>query len=129
MQAIGIDLGGTYIKAALVHKAFGLVKTHSVETGAEKGKEHVLAQIEAVLKPLMRQKGRIHGIGIGAPGSIDLDRKTLIHPPNMPGWGVVDLRQVLKKRLGKRLSIFVENDANAAALGSGRYGAARPYDH
>ena len=129
MQAIGIDLGGTYIKAALVHKAFGLVKTNSVETEAEKGKEHVLSQIEAAVTPLMHRRGRIHGIGIGAPGSIDLDRKTLIHPPNMPGWEKVDLRQILKKRLGKHLNIFVENDANAAALGSGRYGAARQYDH
>ena len=129
MQAIGIDLGGTYIKAALVHKAFGLVKTNSVETGADQGKDHVLSQIEAAVKPLMRRRDRINGIGIGAPGSIDLDRKTLTSPANMPGWGVVDLREALKKRLGKRLNVFVENDANAAALGSGRYGAARKYDH
>lgn len=129
MQAIGIDLGGTHIKAALVHKAFGLVKTNSVETGAELGKDHVLSQIEAAVKPLLTRRSRINGIGIGAPGSIDLERKNLIHPPNMPGWGVVDLRKVLKQRLGKRLNIFVENDANAAALGSGRYGAARKYDH
>ncbi len=129
MQAIGIDLGGTYIKAALVHKAFGLVKTNSVETGADLGKDHVLSQIEAAVKPLMRCRGRISGIGIGAPGSIDLDRKMLIHPPNMPGWGVVDLRQALKKRMGRRINVFVENDANAAALGSGRYGAARNHDH
>ncbi len=129
MQAIGIDLGGTYIKAALVHKAFGLVKTSSVETGAEQGKDHVLSQIEAAVKPLMRRRDRIHGIGIGAPGSIDLERKTLAHPANMPGWGVVNLREALRKRLGKHLNIFVENDANAAALGSGRYGAARGHDH
>lgn len=129
MQAIGIDLGGTYIKAALVHKAFGLVKTNSVETGADQGKDHVLSQIEQAVKPLMRRSGRISGVGIGAPGSIDLERKTLIHPPNMPGWGVVDLRKALQKRLGKRMNVFVENDANAAALGSGRYGAAQNYDH
>jgi len=129
MQAIGIDLGGTYIKAALVHKAFGLVKTNSVETGAEKGKEHVLSQIEMAVKPLMRRRDRICGVGIGAPGSIDLDRRMLIKPANMPGWDVVDMRQTLKKRLGKRLNVYVENDANAAALGSARYGAARNYDH
>ncbi len=129
MHVIGIDLGGTYIKAALVHKAFGIVKTNSVETGAEMGKDHVLSQIELSVKPLMKHRGRINGIGIGAPGSIDLDRKTLIHPPNMPGWGVVNLRKALKERLGKRLNVFVENDANAAALGSGRYGAAQKYDH
>ncbi|MCY4171767.1 MAG: ROK family protein [Bacteroidetes bacterium] len=129
MQAIGIDLGGTYIKAALVHKAFGLVRTNSVETGADKGKEHVLNQIEEVVKSLMRRRDRISGVGIGAPGSIDMDRKMIIKPANMPGWDVVDMRKILKKRLGKRLNIFVENDANAAALGSARYGAARNYDH
>jgi len=129
MQAIGIDLGGTNIKAALVHKAFGLVQTSSVETGADQGKDHVLSQIELAVKPLMKRKQRINGIGIGAPGSIDLDRKTLANPANMPGWGVVNLQKELKKRLGKRLDIFVENDANAAALGSGRYGAARGHEH
>jgi len=129
MQAIGIDLGGTYIKAALVHKAFGLVRTNSVETGADKGKEHVINQIERVVKSLMHRRDRISGVGIGAPGSIDLDRKMITKPVNMPGWEVVDMRKILRKRLGKRLSVFVENDANAAALGSARYGAARNYDH
>ena len=103
MHVIGIDLGGTNIKAALVHKAFGLVKTNSVETGAEEGKDHVLAQIEAAVKPLMKHRGRIHGIGIGAPGSIDLDRKTLIHPPNMPGWGVCEPARCPQETLGKAL--------------------------
>ncbi len=129
MHAIGIDLGGTNIKAALVHKTFGLVNTNSVPTEAEEGKEHVLNQISLAVKPFLKRRNRILGIGIGAPGTIDLDRKSLIHPPNMPGWGVVNLRSALKKRLGKRLNVFVENDANAAALGSGRYGAARNYDH
>jgi len=129
MHAIGIDLGGTNIKAALVHNAFGLINTNSVPTEAEQGKEHVLDQISLAVKPFLKRANRILGIGIGAPGTIDLERKSLIHPPNMPGWGIVDLRSVLRKRLGKRLSIFVENDANAAARGSSRYGAARNYDH
>ncbi len=129
MHAIGIDLGGTNIKAALVHKTFGLVNTNSVPTEAEEGKEHVLDQISLAVKPFLKRRNRVLGIGIGAPGTIDLDRKSLIHPPNMPGWGIVNLRSVLKKRLGSRLNIFVENDANAAALGSGHYGAARNYNH
>ncbi|MCY4158883.1 MAG: ROK family protein, partial [Bacteroidetes bacterium] len=95
----------------------------------DQGKDHVLKQIEQAVKPLMKRRQRINGIGIGAPGSIGLDRKTLANPANMPGWGVVNLQQALKNRLGKRLKIIVENDANAAALGSGRYGAARGHDH
>ena len=69
------------------------------------------------------------GLGIGAPGTIDAEQTRLIHPPKIPGWDDVDLKSVLKSRLGQELHVVVENDANAAAMGSLRYGAGRPYDH
>lgn len=129
MRAIGIDLGGTSIKGALVHHAYGIVATASADTEASSGPDHVLGQIESVARRLLRRDRNIVGLGIGAPGTIDKDRTQLIHPPNIPGWDKIDLQSVLKSRLGERLQIMVENDANAAAMGSLRYGAGRPYDH
>ncbi len=128
--AIGIDLGGTNIKAAVVGQASGLIQMETRETQADRGPGHVLDRIVAISEFLMAgsSAGRLAGIGIGAPGTIDWDRTTLIHPPNIPGWSTIDLSEVLRRRLGTDLHVVVENDANAAALGSAHYGAGRPFD-
>ena len=128
--AIGVDLGGTNIKAALVDRASGVVLKEQRKTEAHQGPGHVLDRIVAVAEGLIASvlAGNVAGIGIGAPGTIDWDRSTLIHPPNIPDWGVVNLRQALQSRIGTNLHVVVENDANAAALGSAHYGAGLVYD-
>ena len=128
--AIGIDLGGTNIKAAVVGQASGLIRMETRETQADRGPVHVLDRIVAISRYLMADKpaGTLAGIGIGAPGSIDWDRTTLIHPPNIPGWGTVNLCEALRRRLGSDLHVVVENDANVAALGSAHFGAGKPFD-
>lgn len=128
--AIGIDLGGTNIKAALVERGEGLVFASSTPTETEKGASHVVDKIVEVAREVIdASPGKpITGIGIGAPGTINWERTSLIYPPNIPGWEVINLRTVLQERLRKDLHVIVENDANAAALGSAHYGAGRPYD-
>lgn len=128
--AIGLDLGGTNIKAALVERTTGLVYAERIATGADRGSAHVLGQIQAAAERILQAAGDkpVMGIGIGGPGTIDWDRTSLIFPPNIPGWEVVNLRDALRQRLGRDLHVVVENDANAAALGSAFYGAGLPYD-
>ena len=75
---------------------------------------------------------RVEGVGIGAPGVVSLDRQTVSHPPNLPGWTSVHLPTALGPRLhavGLEIDapIVAENDANVAGLGSAFYGAGRPY--
>ena len=129
--AIGIDLGGTNIKAALVERDAGIVSATSTPTETERGAAHVLGRIIETAQALSEEAGpqaRIAGIGIGAPGTIDWERTSLRYPPNIPGWEEIDLREALQERLGKKLHVIVENDANVAGLGSAHYGAGRPYD-
>jgi glucokinase len=59
---------------------------------------------------------------VTAPGTVDFDRGILHQPPNLPGWDAVPLGRLLGERLER--PVFVENDANAAAYGEWRYGAA-----
>ena len=125
--AVGVDLGGTSIKAALVERRTGIQSTVCMDTGAAHGPEHVLSQVEAAVSSLI-DVVPVSGIGIGAPGTTDLARTTLIHPPNISGWARINLRVKLQERLGRDLHVVVENDANAAALGSAHYGAGRCYD-
>jgi glucokinase len=133
--AVGVDLGGTNLKAALVEQHAGIVFRASVDSEAEHGPDRVLdciAEGIAQVAAQLPEGARLAGIGIGAPGSISLDRATVRHPPNFPGWGVVHLPEEITRRLAPRGlpldgPIFVENDANVAGLGSAFYGAGVPY--
>lgn len=128
--AIGIDLGGTNIKAALVERSAGVVFAQSTPTEADRGADHVLRRIVGLVREVIAAapKKEVAGIGIGAPGTIDWDRTSISYPPNIPGWTKVNLRDVLQEHLGENIHVVVENDANVAALGSAHYGAGRPYD-
>lgn len=127
--AIGVDLGGTMIKAALVERDKGLVAEAAIETEADRGPEHVLDRIAEIVRGVETSSPDypISGVGIGAPGVIDWDRTSVIYPPNLPGWEIINLRDALGSRLGGGMPVFVENDANLAGLGSAYYGAGRPH--
>jgi len=127
MVAIGIDLGGTNIKAALVDKTKGFVHTSSVPTHAEMGKDHVFDRIADSVEDLLSlAKEKPIGIGMGLPGMVSMDRKTVKSPPNLPGWKNENVYNELKKRTG--LNSVIENDANLAALGSARFGQGEDFD-
>jgi glucokinase len=128
-HAIGIDLGGTNIKAALVHRDDGIVETTRRRTNAEKGPEHILDCIATLSEHLIDRAppASVAGLGIGSPGAINWERTTVTRPPNLPGWDAIDLRSSLQSRLGD-LTVIVENDANVAGLGSAYYGAGQAHD-
>jgi len=65
--------------------------------------------------------GDIIGIGIGAPGPLDIKKGIINFAPNLPGWRDVPLRKVLEDEFKKK--VVLENDANAAAWGERCYGA------
>ena len=127
MIAIGIDLGGTNIKAALVDDKKGFLHTISIATYAEMGKEHVFDRIAAAADELVEEHPcKPIGIGMGLPGMVSLDRQTVRNPPNLPGWKVENVSKEIKKRT--KLDCVIENDANLAALGSARFGAGKKHD-
>ncbi len=124
MVSIGIDLGGTNIKAALVDKKKGFIHSISIPTHADLGKEHVFDRIALAVKELLEEQSITPiGIGMGLPGMVSLDRQTVKNPPNLPGWKVENVAKEIEKRTG--LNCVIENDANLAALGSARYGAGK----
>ncbi len=127
MISIGIDLGGTNIKSAVVDREKGLLSTYSIPTNAKDGPEAVLDRIaESISRAASDAPGKPVGAGIGSPGIISLDRTTVSNPPNLAGWDVINVNKEIKKRTG--FEAIVENDANLMALGSSRYGAGRKLD-
>ncbi len=125
--AIGVDLGGTNIKAGLVDRKHGLMRHISLPTEAEQGPHHVIERVVQAIQQLAPSLDTIQGIGIGSPGSISWDRTTVSYPPNFPGWTHINLAHELQKHLHTSLPVLVENDANVAGLGSAFYGAGKPF--
>ena len=123
--AIGIDFGGTFLRAGLVGRQ-GLVsrflKTSSRATEGESGP---VEAIDAAVQELVAfAGGSVAGVGIGSPGVIDPTTGSQVgETPHLPHWSDFPLRDRLGERLA--LPIVVDNDANLAALGEHRVGAAR----
>lgn len=128
MIAVGIDLGGTNVKAAIVDKEKGFIKQHSFPTQADKGKEFVFDLLAREVQTMLEGENyNPVGVGMGLPGMVALDRKTVKNPPNLTGWKVENVAGELSQRLN--LPCVIENDANLAALGSARFGAGLNFSH
>jgi glucokinase len=123
---IGIDLGGTKILTALADEKGKVITSVKLNTQAKLGVKKVIDNIkksvEIVLKETDTPLSLIKKIGVGAPGPI-IENGIIIAPPNLPGWGKVNIKTTLQK-IFKR-PVIVENDANAAALAEYIFGAGK----
>ncbi|HEY3993037.1 MAG TPA: ROK family protein [Ktedonobacteraceae bacterium] len=121
---IGVDLGGTQIRAAVLQGAQIRARAAAL-TGHDATPERVLPRIYATMQEALTSAGvtldQITGIGVAAPGPLDNREGVLYSPPNLPTWQAVPLRELLSQYF--QLPVFVENDANAAALGEFFFGA------
>ena len=120
---LGIDIGGTYSKFGFVDSKGNCLLESSILTEAEKGAEDLLARLFGNVKSLLKKNANIHmiGIGMGAPNA-NYYKGTVEHPPNL-NWGIVDVIAIVKKYYD--LPAAITNDANAAAIGEFKFGAAR----
>jgi glucokinase len=125
MKAIGVDLGGTNIKAAVVDKDKGIIEQVTTPTQANLGREHLLDRISETISSLVKMHDII-GIGMGMPGMVSKDQTTVNNPPNLPGWISVNASEEIRKRTG--IACKIENDANIAALGSMHFGVGQKFD-
>jgi glucokinase len=124
---IGVDIGGTNIKAGIVGPEGELLGRRSIETQAEHGFDHVLGRIVNLIRELVAEATALHAptsaIGIGVPGPMSHAQGIIHSAPNMPGWVNVPLRQLIVDAV--QLPTTVENDANSAAFGEFSAGAGR----
>jgi glucokinase len=124
---LGIDLGGTNIKSGVVDDAGHALSSVSLETHAELGPEAGLDNLVAAADLAVRESGlgwdQIAAVGLGSPGTMDLELGLLLEPPNLPGWINMPIRQQLSDRLKK--PTVLQNDANAAAYGEYWVGAGK----
>ena len=129
--AIGVDLGGTNIVCVIINYQGEILHRIKVSTYAERGREETIERIKSTIHETISkskiEKNSIIGIGIGAPGPLDIKRGIINFAPNLPGWRDVPLRKILEDEFNRK--VILENDANAAAWGERCFGVGQGVDN
>lgn len=125
--AVGIDLGGTAIKYAVISSSgeqlFSGKLPSYADQGAEKVKEQIICAAKASIDFASQEGLTLEGIGVGTPGVVTPQGVVIGGAENIPGWENVDVAGFLHEATG--LGVKVENDANLMALAETMFGAAR----
>ncbi|MBQ7370025.1 MAG: ROK family glucokinase [Clostridia bacterium] len=126
---VGIDLGGTFIKGGIVDDLGNILVSDKTPTESDKGGEQVVANIASLVNSLL-EKARLTtedvvGVGMGSPGMIDSQEGVVIYSNNLC-WEHFNVADMLSLKVG--LPVKVANDANVAALGEVKFGAAKAYN-
>ncbi|NDJ09812.1 MAG: ROK family protein [Acidobacteriia bacterium] len=126
--SIGLDLGGTNLRAAAVSDEGRMLEKVSGRTQYWEGREAIIYDMVEAIETLRARHGVAHlkGIGIGVPGFISLKEGIIRNCNNIASLENFPIREEIGRRLGTR--IILENDANAAALGEKWIGAGRQVD-
>jgi glucokinase len=122
---VGLDVGGTAMKAGVVDDAGRPLSTVSLPTEAQRGQEHGLGRMCETIRAAVRAAGlsldQIAAIGVATPGTMDIPAGLILDPHNLKPWRNVPVRSHIQAAFG--LLAAFQNDANAAALGEHWVGA------
>lgn len=123
MKAIGIDVGGTEIKAGIITKKGKILKEMTITTESS-SKKKLIENIETIIEKLDSKE--IKAIGIGFAGDVDTKKGQIIQSPNIPCMNNVFLVKELKKKTRKK--IVLENDATLMVLAEALEGNAKKFN-
>src|SRR6185436_18079563 len=110
-----VDLGGTHLRVALVDDNGRILKQTKQETPKGDSAEGVVAALVAAAQNWESYKHAVVAASIMVPGAVACDKALVLQSPNLPSIVNFPLKAELEKRLG--WPVFIENDANAAAIG------------
>jgi glucokinase len=125
---VGVDIGGSKVALMASDTEHGEeLARDRFPTPADIGPEPFVAQLGDAIERLVAETGRpmnrVRALGVAVPGPVDLDDGRVIVAGNLAGWRDVPLRDMLKRRYD--MSVWIDQDANAAALGERWRGSAR----
>lgn len=121
VSTLGLDVGATSIKGAVVEDGGTIRQRASRPTPSEGTSEEIAAAIAGCIDEL-RAEAQPAAVGLAAAGWVAADRRTVVFSANFPAWHDEPLAQRIEQLVG--LPVVLENDANAAAWGEFRFGAA-----
>ncbi len=128
-HVVGIDLGASHLHFALADFAGEIREESVVKIRPEDGPQKLIAKIKETADNLAAKAGlgRLQAVAIGVPSAVDADQGIVAFANNLPGWTGIRLTRLLEKDF--RVPVFMENDANMAALGERWRGVARGVDN
>ncbi|MDP5120107.1 MAG: ROK family protein [Spirosomaceae bacterium] len=119
---LGIDVGGTNVKMGIVEAETGtMTDFFSHDTADWRESNHFIENLGDAIAVQLKENPEVKKIGIGVPGLTSRDRTTLLEITAIPEINGVEIVPILEKRL-KGIEVFIDNDANAAALGEYYFG-------
>ncbi len=124
MKTIGIDIGGTEIKAGIITKKGKILKQITIETNSHYGKKKLIENLIKVIKKLDSKE--IKAIGIGFAGDVDPKKGIIIQSPNIACMNKTNLIKALKNKTRKK--IFLQNDAVLMAYAEALIGNAKKFN-
>ena len=124
---IGIDVGGTNVKIALVDSDGKIGYSNTIPTRAEMGYEYTINNMKQAIRDLMTETKLsakdIEGIGFGLPGQVDFKSGIVRLITNIPGWVEIPLAKMIEDEF--HIPIRIDNDVRCAALGELNFGAGK----
>lgn len=124
MAVVGIDLGGTNVRAGLV-EGERLTEVAASAIPSDRSQEEVLDVFFGLVDQIVRPG--VRAIGVGVPSVIDLKTGVLYDVQNIPAWKEVPLKALIERRYG--IPAYINNDANCFAVGEKYFGQARAFEH
>ena len=124
MAVVGVDLGGTNVRAGRV-EGERLLEVAASAIPGDRSREEVLDVFFKLTDQIVRPG--VQAIGVGVPSVIDLKTGVLYDVQNIPAWKEVPLKALIEERYG--IPAYINNDANCFAVGEKYFGQARSYDH
>ncbi|QRG87483.1 ROK family protein [Bulleidia sp. zg-1006] len=121
---IGIDLGGTNVRVAKVSETGEILASIKSASYGNEGVEKVLSNLKSLVREIPNWKNCI-AIGIGVPGPVNTKTGAMNLETNLPGFQGYPLAGELKKEFG--MPVFIDNDANVAALAEAMVGAGKDF--
>jgi len=123
---IGIDLGGTNLKCALLNSSLKIKAKNSFNTKSFDNRHKLIDGLKNSINSFISSQGlakkSVLGVGVGLPGLIDTFKGIVHFLPNIAGWKEVSLKKILEQKI--KLPVFIDNDARLMALAEHRFGLA-----
>lgn len=124
---LSVDLGGTNLRLAALDGSGKIIRHTALDSSTVRDSAALTECLAVELKKIQSdpalKEGSVQGVGLGIPGLVDVRKGTILQSPHFPQWNHFDLKKELSPRLP--FPIFVENDANKAALGEAFFGAGK----
>lgn len=122
---IGVDLGGTNVRAAKVDEQGHLLQVVKEATEIDKGVDHVIHKIISMIESIDGYK-ECEGIGMGVPGPVDTKNGKMMLASFLPGFEGYPLVKHFREHF--KMPVYMDNDVNVACMGEAMLGAGKNHD-